>query len=336
MSTINKIMPKPRFAETYFFMCFMRAVGMSAAIIGLMLIVCFTAVAERDVVEGGLWLPEDVPPEIGMWPYDQTLDPKKEFEPGGYRKFIDLVAPHSPIRIWSLVATRRAPAEITDPAIHDWVKAAVAYARERGLSTILELDLRNAREAFRQAYPEELQEMLHVVEADLSSSGEVKISVVSRKNFGDCHTLAPVGVGGFFPLSGRLLRIYSYVQGAEWIEPETVKDITAACRVDEASQNRVSVTVPCGQNTAGRKAAMLAAFTHHAPDIFAPICWNSSASCWRLTGTRPPGGAVRTNGVFTWPMVKRLFLGIPFGFRGTMRRRMPGGLAGATWCATAC
>ena len=205
-------------------------------------------------------LPPDTPPEIGAWFWKL-----EEFKPEGYRKYLDMVAEHSPYGL--LTTSQRVPREITEPEVHDQYKAAVAYARQRGLRIALDLDIRLAREAFRKAHPDELQEVLRIKEGGLSETATATIAVAKVEN-SDHMTWG--SKAGYVSLAGRLVRVYSYVRSQDGIEPESVKDITAACRVQEASAARVLVNVPGGKDSAGRKAAVMAAFTLFCADVFAP------------------------------------------------------------------
>jgi hypothetical protein len=171
-------------------------------------------------------LPENVPPDIGAW-FWESLD---DFKPGQYKTFVDLVADHSPFRV--LTTSQRVPKEVTDPEVHELVKAAAAYARQRGLVIAYDLDIRLAREAFHKQYPDEMQEMLRIREADLSPAGDTQVSVPSAGGPKDHMTWG--SKASYYPMSGRLARVYSYVRGADGIEPETVRDITNLCRVAEA------------------------------------------------------------------------------------------------------
>jgi len=205
-------------------------------------------------------LPADVPPDIGAWFWQPA-----EFQPAGYRRYLDMVAAHSPYGL--LTTSQRVPREITEPEVHDQYKAAVAYARQRGLRVALDLDLRLAREAFRKAHPDEMQEVLRIKEADLDETTGAAITIAKIEN-ADHMTWG--SKAAYVSLAGRVVRVYSYVRGKDGIEPDSVKDITEACKVQEASAARVAVNVPGGKDSAGRKAAVMAAFTLFCADVFAP------------------------------------------------------------------
>ncbi len=210
--------------------------------------------------EGSYRLPDDVQPSIGAWFCSDDF-----LEPEGYKVYVDLFADHSP---YDLLTTsfRVNQREVTEPAFHDQVKAAVAYARERGLDVALDLDVRLAREAFRRQYPEEQQEMLRLRTTALEGTGEVELAIASE-------VLTDHMTGNttpYVPLSGRLVRVYSYVVEEGQIAPETVQDITDLCGVKAATAEEVRVGLPCDASTSGRTACVMAAFTHLTPDVYAP------------------------------------------------------------------
>ncbi len=205
-------------------------------------------------------LPDGVQPTIGAWFCSDDF-----LVPDGYKKYVDLFAEHSPYDLLttSFRVNRR---EVSEPAFHDQVKAAVAYARERGLKIALDLDLRLAREAFRNQYPDEQQEMLRLRTVPLEASGEVEFAIQP-------DTLTDHMTGNttpYVPLSGRLVRVYAYAVGEGGILPDSVQDITARCVVKVASENEVRVGIPCDASTGGRTACVMAAFALLTPDVYAP------------------------------------------------------------------
>ena len=230
-------------------------------------------------------LPENVPPDIGAW-FWESLD---DFKPGEYKEFIDRVAEHSPFRV--LTTSQRVPKEVTDAEVHELVKAAAAYARQRGLVVAYDLDIRLARAAFHKQYPHEMQEMLRIREADLSAAGETRVAVPSAGGPQDHMTWG--SKASYYAMSGRLARVYSYVRGADGIEPETVRDITSLCRIGEASAKQVIVNIPPDKTAAGRKAAAMAAFAHFSPDVFAPHLLEFQRTIFAAYKDAPLGGAMK-------------------------------------------
>ncbi|HUN04798.1 MAG TPA: hypothetical protein PLS00_18275, partial [Niabella sp.] len=61
-------------------------------------------------------------PSIGCWFWF-----KEEFEGEGYKRFIDLHEKYSPFEL--LTTSLRYPGDLTDPKVHDRIKAASLYAR---------------------------------------------------------------------------------------------------------------------------------------------------------------------------------------------------------------
>jgi len=206
-------------------------------------------------------VPPNVLPVLGCWFWTET-----EFQPGGYRDFLDKVAAHSSYDL--LTTSIRAPLkEVTDDDVRAQIAEATAYARKLGLGVAMDLDVRLARKAFQTAYPDELQEMLRLREFELRDAGEVT-ALIASSDLGDHYTFRTTH---YVPLSERLLRVYTYVLGPNGIDAGTVEDITAkGAKVLAATAREVRVAIPCGEATKGWKACVVAAFTHFTPDVFAP------------------------------------------------------------------
>ena len=198
-------------------------------------------------------------PGIGCWFWSE-----EEFRPEGYKRFLDLHAEHTGFDL--LTTSIRYPVEVTDAAVHDQIKAAAAYAREKGMAMVMDLDVRLARQAFMEKYPGEMQELVRVREARLAGQGEVTVAV-EPLNLGDHYTGR---TRGYDSIGGRVLRVYSGVAGPEGIEPGSVEHITGRCRVDRADKDGVAVAVVCGAGDEVRTAFVLAAFTLFTPDVYAP------------------------------------------------------------------
>jgi hypothetical protein len=188
-------------------------------------------------------LPATLAPEIYAWFWSE-----REFEPEGYREFVDLIADHTNFNL--MTTSLRSPRhEITLPGTHDQVKRAVEYAHQRGLRVALDLDVRLARGTFLKQHPGEQQWMLRVRE------GRGAVSVEPQR-LSDHMT---GGGGEYEVLGGRLLRVYR--RG----EDDTIEELRAGVRVEEESARRVAVR---GAETDGLIAVV--AFEYRTPDVFAP------------------------------------------------------------------
>jgi hypothetical protein len=198
-------------------------------------------------------------PGIGCWFWGA-----EEFQPEGYRRFLDLHEHHSAFRL--LTTSIRHPVEVTDPKVHDQIKAAANYARAHDMALVMDLDVRLARQAFMDRYPDELQEIVRLREVPLSETGEVRLNIEAI-NLGDHYTFA---ARSYDSLAGRLLRAYSYRTGPHGAEPDSVRDITERCRVIQADAKELIITMPCVASDHGRTAGIMAAFKLFTPDVFAP------------------------------------------------------------------
>jgi len=225
----------------------------------LLLIISTVITIRANEDEIGHRLPDGVMPTLGCWFWQEP-----EFEPEGYKAFIDQISVHSPYNL--LTTSLRIPEkEVTDDDVHDQIKAAAHYARKRGVSMVMDLDVRLARRAFEAAYPDELQEMVLLREVELSTKDSVD-AVIHSFDLSDHYTHRTTH---YIPVRGTLLRVYSYVRDSGEIEPVTLRDITANCTVVSVSKDSVHVRLPRHRES-NRRACMMVSFTHLTPDVFAP------------------------------------------------------------------
>ena len=187
-----------------------------------------------------------------------------EFQPEGYKAFLDAYAEHAACRL--LTTSIRWPVEVTDPAVHDQIAAATAYARERGMGIAFDLDVRLARAAFQAKYPDEMQEIVRLREIALAGTGNVRLRTESL-SLGDHYTFK---ARPYEAIAGRLLRVYSYVRTPLGIAADSLVDITDQCSIVEAGKEGVEVVIACGPADAGHAACVLSAFTLFTPAVFAP------------------------------------------------------------------
>ncbi len=205
-------------------------------------------------------LPPDMLPSLGCWFWTEA-----EFRPEGYQPFLDLVGRHAAFNL--LTTSLRVPhREVTEGAVHDQIGQAAAYAQRYDMRLVMDLDVRLARRAFQQAYPEELQEMLRLREVELAATGEVALTIAADVP-SDHYTFATTP---YVPVASRLVRVYVCRRSDGEIDPASVKEITARCRVVEAATNMLRVSIPCDAADRGCEAVVAAAFAHLTPDVFAP------------------------------------------------------------------
>ncbi|MGV8139966.1 MAG: hypothetical protein AB2L20_32675 [Mangrovibacterium sp.] len=228
-------------------------------------------------------LPNNIQPVIGAWFWSEN-----EFEPNGYKHFIDLVYKHSCYDLLS-TAIRVPGRDITDIDVHNQVKLAVAYAKEKGIRIAFDLDPRLARRKFEAAYPDELQESLWLEEVPLSESKPVEV-VVRSIDLSDHMTGSKTP---YISLRGSLLRVYSYIKVAEGIEPSTLRDITGKCRVIGSSDDSLVVSLPAAAGSERLQACVMASFTHLYPDVFAPHLQEFTREIIRAYSDVPMAGGMR-------------------------------------------
>jgi len=94
-------------------------------------------------------------PGVGTWFWVA-----RDFEPDGYKSFIDLYHKHSNLRL--LTTSIRHDRWVGDPAVREHVMAATNYARERDMEMVFDLDVRHSRELFRETFPDDQQELVRL------------------------------------------------------------------------------------------------------------------------------------------------------------------------------
>ncbi|MCX5759449.1 MAG: hypothetical protein NTU83_13275, partial [Candidatus Hydrogenedentes bacterium] len=210
---------------------------------------------------GTVWnhLPPDVPPALGCWFWHE-----EDLKDRHYRDYVDVVAQHTGFTLLT-TSLRISQGELTDDVIHDNIVDASEYARQFGIGVVMDLDVRLAREAFQRAYPNELQEMLRIREMPRAAEGDTFLEVTPEP-LSDHYTYK---AKPYLPVSSRLVHVYAFARGAEGIAPDTVTDISAACRVAENSENKIRIAVP-SVATAQPVVCVCVAFAHLTPDVFAP------------------------------------------------------------------
>jgi len=228
--------------------------------LGIVLVTGLAAGAESDELLLSLRLPANVPPVIAVWGWQEPA-----FQPANYKAHIEMMARHSGVNL--LATTLRAPGRlVTDKAVREEIGQAVRYAARFGIGIAMDLDVRLAREAFAQAHPDELQQVLRLREVALSNSGEATLAI-PRDRLSDHYTFQATYNS---QQAGHVVRAYAYERGQDGIKPETVRDITARCRATVATAEAVSVSIPCDPDTAGKTACVMVSFTLLTADVFAP------------------------------------------------------------------
>ena len=220
------------------------------------------------------------PPVIGAWfPQEDEMR-----NPDGYRDFLDAAAGYSHYTLLS--TTMRIPGrQMTDAYVHDWFKRAAAYARQRGVGLVLELDPRHSIPAFAQQYPKALQQRLWLREVDLAKEGEAVVEIGYGVGHGDA--ICGAGVNAI-----ALERVYVYERTSAGIEPATVQDVTASCTVRDTGKR--SVFIPSGDaGSKERKACVIMRVTLNYPAVFSPEILRFEADTVRQYADLPLAGLMK-------------------------------------------
>ena len=196
------------------------------------------------------------PPVIGAWFWSQD-----DLEPEGYKTFLDEAAKYSP---FSLLSTACRRLEVVEPRMHDQAGEAVRYANSLGFKVALEVDLRLARQAFRDKYPDELQEELVLKFAEFPKEGPAEVVFLG----GDTSDHMIGSLPKYECLTTCLVRVYSFTRGPDGVDPATVKELPAA-DVTAVAEGPRKLTVRVLPQT-GRSVCVIASHTCLAADVFAP------------------------------------------------------------------
>lgn len=222
------------------------------------------------------------PPVIGAWfPEENEMR-----NPDGYRDFLDAAAGYSHYTLLS--TTMRIPGrQMTDAYVHDWFKRAAAYARQRGVGLVLELDPRHSIPAFAQQYPKALQQRLWLREVDLAKEGNAEVDMHYQQGNGDA--ICKAGVNAI-----ALERVYVYERTSAGIEPSTVQDATASCTVRDTGTGKRSVFIPSGNaGSKERKACVIMRVTFNYPALFSPEILQFEADTVRQYADLPLAGLMK-------------------------------------------
>ncbi len=198
-------------------------------------------------------------PSIGCWFWIQD-----EFEGEGYKQFIDLHEKYSSFTL--LTTSLRYPGDLTDPALHDRIKAASLYARSKDMALVMDLDIRLARDSFRAKYPDELQQIVFIRDFTFDKNGTASIGV-KGKEYADHYTY---GRTPYSVVDVTLLRVYGYNKDGSLVKAGSVKDITDKASTKQVSVDSVYITLEKTASEGINNASAMVAVTVHTPDVFAP------------------------------------------------------------------
>lgn len=198
-------------------------------------------------------------PEFGVQSWQE-----EDFFTDSYMQMIDEANEKTPYNF--LIPFLRFPSyEVTDSIVHSYVKRVAEYAAQKNVQLAPDLDVRNARRAYRKKYPDEMQKMLRLKEAELQNTGATEV-VIRSIDLNDHYS------GGalthHIPLEGNLLRVYAYKKSEAGVASGTLRDITGNCEATYATADSVGIKIPAQPDCT--HAAALVTFTHLYPDIFGP------------------------------------------------------------------
>ncbi len=203
---------------------------------------------------------EQVPPNLGCWFWHE-----EEFEPEGYRKYLDLIAEKSHYQILT-TSLRVKDRELTDPQTIDQISKAVGYAQNLGIGIAMDLDLRLARTQFQKLYPDEMQWMVRLRDEVLDEEGRGEIRIESAL-LTDHYTHQAID---YVSLAGELWGAFLFDRGEDGIRSESIEELNEGFEILVESPEEVAIRVDAGPEAAGKTLCAMVAFEHFTPDVFAP------------------------------------------------------------------
>jgi len=197
-------------------------------------------------------------PVMGVWQWNQM-----GLLNDSYYEAIDQITENTSFDL--LVNFMRFPQyEVTSKESHDKMKQMSEYALSKGLRFAPDLDIRNARYSFMKEHPNQLQQMLRMLEAEAGTPEIVFTPILLDDHYSGSMS------SPHKPLASHLLRVVTYRKEAGTvIDGATVRDITDRCTVTESSANILRVSVPTDLEP-GLTVNAIMVFDHLYPDLFSP------------------------------------------------------------------
>ena len=125
------------------------------------------------------------------------------------------------------------------------------------------LDVRHSWKDYKNKYPEAVQQRLLLQQFDLRKDGTTIAEMTYSQSHGDAITPASAA-------TIQLERVYTYVPSPTGAKPETVKDITAACKVLKVERTSLTVELPRNVAADGSKVCVIGRVNFEYPDVFSP------------------------------------------------------------------
>jgi hypothetical protein len=204
---------------------------------------------------------EEFMPVIGVWQWSE-----RNLQPGGFKNTIDMASKNSPFNLL-IPFLRFGNTEVVEDAVIKQVKLAAEYAAENDLVLVPDLDIRNARRAFRSQHPDEMQEMLRLQNAGLAVDKPTELIVSAVINMNDHYTGG--NIPSYYPIKNSVMRVYGFKSSPDGIDKNSIRDITNNCTIVNISKDSVKIILPASMSNLTEACAMVS-FTLFYPDVFAP------------------------------------------------------------------
>ena len=189
-------------------------------------------------------------PSMATWHMDSNL--------------IALAAAYTPFKVLANLRSLSRDKDLMTNKTHEEIKKRAAYAKQKGISLVADLDTRLALPTFEARYPDELQQMLVVKEMEMKGNDAVNVSFASRTLSDHYQKSYPVRAGAF-------VKAFTYNLTPEGlIDPVSLNDISEGCMVQAATKDSVSLIVPHNRVAASSRLFVMVSFTYLYADLFGP------------------------------------------------------------------
>jgi hypothetical protein len=160
---------------------------------------------------------------------------------------------------------------LTDPAVFEQAKHAVACARRKGIGIAPEFSMWSDLTGFLRAYPDELYFVASLQPIQMAEGRRNEV-VIASQAFSGCPSLnyEPGGRPDVKLPPARLLRAYSYVLADGVIKAGSLVEVSPLCRQAVAPDGAVTVRVEWQPSMLGKTVVVLGASPGYLAEIFAP------------------------------------------------------------------
>lgn len=221
-------------------------------------------------------------PSMASWPMDSaTIDLAATYTP--FRVLTSLK--NSPFRI-RMSSSQGMEKDLMSNELHDQIKRQVGYAKEKGISLVIDTDARLVLPTFETRYPDELQQMLVVKEIELKGNDTTDVLFVSRSLQDHYQRPYPIRAGSF-------VKAFTYKLTKEGlIDSSSLDEISDRCIANSVSKDSIELKVPGNVTGSSSHLFVIVSFTYLYPDVFSPHLIEFRNEIVRKYADAAPAGAL--------------------------------------------